>query len=62
MSKVLDGFCFLTDSIGCVLDRDKNAAINILRRANTVGQTEIRVLGQTTHCLLGESLVDKVTG
>lgn len=34
----------------------------ILARANTVGRTEIQALGQTTHCLLGESLVDKVTG
>ena len=49
-------------SCGCVLDRDENAAINILARANTVGRTEIQALGQTTHCLLGESLVDKVTG
>ena len=49
-------------SCGCVLDRDENAAINILRRANTVGRTEIQALGQTTHCLLGESLIDKVTG
>jgi putative transposase len=49
-------------SCGCVLDRDENAAINILRRANTVGRTEIQALGQTTHCLLGESLLDKVTG
>ncbi|MCA2784888.1 transposase, partial [Microcystis sp. M125S2] len=45
-------------SCGCVLDRDENAAINILARANTVGRTEIQALGQTTHCLLGESLVD----
>ncbi len=49
-------------SCGCVLDRDENAAINILARANTVGRTEIQALGQTTHCLLSESLVDKVTG
>ena len=49
-------------SCGCVLDRDENAAINILARANTVGRTEIQALGQTIHCLLGESLVDKVTG
>jgi len=49
-------------SCGCVLDRDENAAINILARANTVGRTEIQALGQTTHCLLGESLIDKVTG
>ncbi len=27
-------------SCGCVLDRDENAAINILQRANTVGRTE----------------------
>ncbi|NCR27156.1 MAG: IS200/IS605 family element transposase accessory protein TnpB [Microcystis aeruginosa LE13-04] len=49
-------------SCGCVLDRDENAAINILHRANTVGRTEIQARLQTTHCLLGESLVDKVTG
>ncbi|NCR10797.1 MAG: transposase, partial [Microcystis aeruginosa LG13-11] len=49
-------------SCGCVLDRDENAAINILQRANTVGRTEIQALGQTTLCLLGESLIDKVTG
>jgi putative transposase len=34
----------------------------ILRKANTVGRTEIQARPQTTHCLLGESLVDKVTG
>nr|WP_265265568.1 hypothetical protein [Spirulina subsalsa] len=28
-------------SCGCVLDRDENAAINILRKANTVGRTGI---------------------
>ncbi|TRU69668.1 MAG: transposase [Microcystis viridis Mv_BB_P_19951000_S69] len=49
-------------SCGCVLDRDENAAINILARANTVGRTEIQARLQTTHCLLGESLIDKVTG
>jgi putative transposase len=49
-------------SCGCVLDRDENAAINILARANTVGRTGIQALGQTTLCLLGESLIDKVTG
>ncbi|MFM6513217.1 MAG: RNA-guided endonuclease InsQ/TnpB family protein, partial [Microcystis panniformis] len=49
-------------SCGCVLDRDENAAINILHKANTVGRTEIQALGQTTHCLLGESLIGKVTG
>ena len=49
-------------SCGCVLDRDENAAKNILQKANTVGRTEIQALGQTTHCLLGESLIDKVTG
>ena len=46
-------------SCGCV---DENAAINILARANTVGRTEIQVRLQTTHCLLSESLIDKVTG
>lgn len=49
-------------SCGCVLDRDENAAINILHKANTVGRTEIQALGQTTHCLTGESLLDKVSG
>lgn len=49
-------------SCGCVLDRDENAAKNILQKANTVGRTEIQALGQTTRCLLGESLIDKVTG
>ncbi|TRU46620.1 MAG: transposase, partial [Microcystis aeruginosa Ma_QC_Ch_20071001_S25D] len=49
-------------SCGCVLDRDENAAINILQRANTVGRTEIQARLQTTLCLLGESLIDKVTG
>ncbi|WP_017303677.1 RNA-guided endonuclease InsQ/TnpB family protein [Spirulina subsalsa] len=56
-------------SCGCVLDRDENAAKNLLQKANTVGRTEIQALatqrftnGQTTHCLLGESLIDKVTG
>jgi len=33
-------------SCGSVLDRDENAAINILARANTVGRTEIQALGQ----------------
>jgi len=32
-------------SCGCVLDRDENAAINILHKANTVGRTEIQALG-----------------
>ncbi|MFM6060714.1 MAG: zinc ribbon domain-containing protein, partial [Microcystis aeruginosa] len=49
-------------SCGCVLDRDENAAINILHKANTVGRTEIQARLQTTHCLTGESLLDKVTG
>jgi putative transposase len=49
-------------SCGCVLDRDENAAINILHKANTVGRTEIQALGQTTHCLTDERLLDKVTG
>ncbi|NCS29924.1 MAG: hypothetical protein GPJ18_15765 [Microcystis aeruginosa F13-15] len=30
--------------------------------ANIVGRTGIQALGQTTHCLLGESLINKVTG
>lgn len=47
---------------GCVLDRDENAAKNILHKANTVGRTEIQALGQNTHCLDGEILLNKVTG
>ncbi len=50
-----------------VLDRDENAAINILMRAieileNTVGQTEINAQGQTNRCLVGETLLGKLTG
>ncbi|MCA1991813.1 MAG: transposase, partial [Coleofasciculus sp. S288] len=50
-----------------VLDRDENAAINILMRAieileNTVGQTEIYAQGQLNLCLVGESLSGKSSG
>jgi putative transposase len=49
-------------SCGFVLDRDENAAINILIKANTVGRTEFQSRPQTTHYLTGESLLNKVTG
>jgi putative transposase len=47
-----------------VLDRDENAALNILMRAieileNTVGQTEIHAQGQLDLCLVGENLSGK---
>jgi putative transposase len=50
-----------------VLDRDENAALNILIRAieileNTVGHTGINAQGQTNLCLVGETLLDKLTG
>ena len=46
---------------GCVLDRDENAAINILRKGlSTVGQTGIHAWGHDNHCQLGESLSDKL--
>lgn len=50
-----------------VLDRDENAAINILMKAfeifkNTVGQTEINDQGQSDLCSVGESLLDKPSG
>ncbi len=48
---------------GTVLDRDHNAAINILNLAlNTVGHTEIHARGQSHLCFLGESLVGKWSG
>lgn len=51
-------------SCGCVLDRDQNAAINILNKAfeNTVGQTEINAQGQKNLCLVSENLLDKFAG
>jgi putative transposase len=50
-----------------VLDRDENAALNILIRAieileNTVGQTEIHAQGQLDLCLVGENLSGKSAG
>lgn len=49
-----------------VLDRDENAALNILMKAlhsleNTVGQTEINAQGQINLCLVGETLLGKLT-
>jgi putative transposase len=38
-------------SCGCVLDRDANAALNILEKGlNTVGRTEINAQGQNDLC------------
>ncbi len=50
-----------------VLDRDENAAINILMKAlemlgNTVGHTEINAHGQFDLCLVGENLSGKSSG
>lgn len=56
---------------GCILDRDENAARNILTKGlkltnflieNTVGQTEINASGQTNLCSVNESLMSKLTG
>lgn len=48
---------------GCILDRDQNAAINILNKGlNTVGHTEINASGQNDLCLISESLLNKLTG
>jgi putative transposase len=44
---------------GTVLDRDLNAAINILNRA---GHAQINASGQNNHCQLNESLTDKLAG
>ena len=44
---------------GCVLDRDHNAAINILNRA---GHAQINAPGQINLCQLSESLADKLAG
>jgi putative transposase len=50
-----------------VLDRDENAAINILMRAleilrNTVGHTGIHAQEQLDLCLVGETLSGKLAG
>jgi putative transposase len=51
-----------------VLDRDENAAINILMKAfemigkNTVGHTEINAQEQSNLCLAGETLPGKLAG
>lgn len=55
---------------GCVLDRDENAARNILvlglkltgYLTNTSGREEINALGQNNLCLVSESLQDKLAG
>ncbi|NEO38034.1 MAG: IS200/IS605 family element transposase accessory protein TnpB [Moorea sp. SIOASIH] len=46
-------------SCGCVLDRDENAAINILNRA---GHAQINASGQINLCQLGENLTGKLAG
>ena len=46
-------------SCGTVLDRDHNAAINILNRA---GHAQINAPGQINLCQLSESLADKLAG
>ena len=48
---------------GCVLDRDENAAINILAKAlNTLGHKEINASGQNDLYLISESLLNKFNG
>ena len=55
---------------GCILDRDENAARNILAKGskvtgyltNTAGSAEINALGQNNLCLVSESLQDKLAG
>lgn len=56
---------------GCVLDRDVNAAINILNKGlkqagyqlqNTAGSSVINASRQKNLCLISESLLDKFTG
>ena len=44
---------------GTILDRDHNAAINILNRA---GHAQIKASGQINLCQLSESLADKLAG
>lgn len=44
---------------GYVLNRDHNAAINILRKS-TVGHTESKAWGQNDLCRVSESLLDKL--
>ena len=46
-------------SCGTVLDRDHNAAINILNRA---GHAQINAPGQINLCQLSASLADKLAG
>ncbi len=46
-------------SCGTILDRDHNAAINILNRA---GHAQINASGQINLCQLSESLADKLAG
>jgi putative transposase len=51
-----------TCKCGCVLQRDVNAAINILNLAKaTIGQMGSNATGLATSTLLGESLVGQVT-
>ena len=46
---------------GCELDRDHNAAINILQRGlSTVGRTGIYALGDLVATLAGENLSEQV--
>lgn len=53
---------------GCTLDRDHNAAINILSKAlkqtgyqlSTVGHTETNAWGETDLCLIGEAQLNKL--
>jgi putative transposase len=53
---------------GTVLDRDENAAVNILMKAleilqkNTVGHTGINAQGQLDLCSVGEILLNKSSG
>jgi putative transposase len=48
---------------GFVLDRDWNAAINILNKAlDSVGHTQINASGQINLYLISESLLDKLAG
>ncbi len=51
---------------GCVLDRDENAALNILakglRIASTAGHAGINASGHINLCQLSENLVDKLGG